>query len=60
MLASLRMLTVVEAVSIPFFAQFLTPEGEFAPNAELEAGAKALLDELARVTPALRSLRDAA
>ena len=60
MLASLRMLPVVEAVSIPFFAQFLTEDGEFVPNAELEAGAKAMLDELARVTPALRSLRAAA
>ena len=54
------MLPLVEAVSIPFFAQFLTADGEFAPNAELEAGAKAMLDELARVTPALRSLRLAA
>jgi NAD(P)H-dependent FMN reductase len=58
-LAALRMLPVVEAVSIPFFAQFLTDDDEFAPNAELEAGAKAMLDELARVTPALRSLRAA-
>ncbi|MGY1617895.1 hypothetical protein ACI797_14240 [Geodermatophilus sp. SYSU D00691] len=59
-LASLRMLPVVEAVSIPFLAQFLTEDGEFAPDAELEAGAKAMLDELVRVTPALRSLRTAA
>jgi NAD(P)H-dependent FMN reductase len=59
-LASLRMLPVVEAVSVPFFAQFLTEDDEFVPNTELEAGAKAMLDELARVTPALRSLRTAA
>ncbi|MGY1601876.1 NADPH-dependent FMN reductase [Geodermatophilus sp. SYSU D00815] len=59
-LASLRVLPVVEAVSIPFFARFLTDDDEFAPDAELEAGAKAVLDELARVTPALRSLRTAA
>src|SRR4051794_6153948 len=59
-LVSLRMLPVVEAVSIPFFTQFLTDDEEFVPNAELEAGAKAMLDELARVTPALPSLRDAA
>jgi NAD(P)H-dependent FMN reductase len=59
-LASLRMLPVVEAVSIPFFAQFLTDDDGFAPSTELEAGAKAMLDELARVTPALRSLRTAA
>jgi NAD(P)H-dependent FMN reductase len=59
-LAALRMVPVVEAVSIPFFAQFLTQDDGFAPNTELEAGAKAMLDELARVTPALRSLRRAA
>src|SRR3954447_20761872 len=59
-LAALRMLPVVEAVSIPFFTQYLTDDEEFVPNAELEAGAKAMLDELLRVTGALRSLRRAA
>ena len=58
-LASLRMLPVVEAVAIPFFTQFLDDDEEFVPNAELEAGAKGMLDELVRVTPALRSLRTA-
>src|SRR5690349_12098172 len=57
-LAALRMVPVVEAVSIPFFAQFLTEDDEFVPNAELEAGGKAMLDELARLTPALRRLRE--
>jgi hypothetical protein len=51
---------VVEAVSVPFFTQFLTEDDEFVPNAELEAGAKAMLDELARLTPALQQLRQAA
>ena len=59
-LASLRMLTVVEAVAVPFFTRFLTEDEEFVPSAEVEAGAKAMLDELVRVTPALRSLRQAA
>jgi NAD(P)H-dependent FMN reductase len=58
-LAALRMLPVVEAVSIPFFTQFLTDDEEFVPNTELEAGAKAMLDELLRVTGALRPLRQA-
>jgi NAD(P)H-dependent FMN reductase len=58
-LAALRMVPVVEAVSVPFFAQFLDG-GEFVPNAELEAGGKAMLDELARLTPALLNLRTAA
>jgi NAD(P)H-dependent FMN reductase len=59
-LAALRMLPVVEAVSVPFFAQFLTEDEEFVPNTELEAGGKAMLDELLRVTGALRPLRQAA
>ena len=59
-LAALRMIPVVEAVSIPFFAQFLTESDEFVANAELEAGAKGMLDELLRLTGALRQLRTAA
>ena len=59
-LASLRMIPVVEAVSIPFVAQFLDPADAFVPNAELQAGGKAMLDEIARLTGALRQLRSAA
>jgi NAD(P)H-dependent FMN reductase len=59
-LAALRLIPVVEAVSIPFFAQFLTDDDEFVPNTELEAGAKAMLDELLRLTGALKQLRAAA
>jgi NAD(P)H-dependent FMN reductase len=58
-LAALRVVTVVEAVSIPFFAQFLTDD-EFVPNTELESGAKGLLDELLRLAPVLAQLRAAA
>jgi NAD(P)H-dependent FMN reductase len=57
-LAALRMVPVVEAVSIPFFAQFLSDDDEFVPNTELEAGGKAMLDELARLAPTLRRLRE--
>jgi NAD(P)H-dependent FMN reductase len=56
-LAALRMVPVVEAVSVPFFARFLGDDDEFVPNSELEAGGKAMLDELARLAPALRGLR---
>jgi NAD(P)H-dependent FMN reductase len=59
-LSALRMVPVVEAVSVPFFAQFVGDDGVFVPNAELEAGGKAMLDELARLAPALRALRSAA
>jgi NAD(P)H-dependent FMN reductase len=59
-LAALRMIPVVEAVSIPFFAQFLDEDHVFVPNAELEAGGKAMLDEISRLTGALRQLRTTA
>jgi NAD(P)H-dependent FMN reductase len=59
-LASLRMVPVVEAATIPFFTQFLTEDGEFVPNEQLAGGAKAMLDELLRLTTALRPLRAAA
>jgi NAD(P)H-dependent FMN reductase len=52
-LAALRMVPVVEAVSVPFFTQFVDGD-EFVPNAELEAGGKAMLEELLRLAPVLR------
>lgn len=53
-LTCLRMVPVVEAVSAPFFDQFLDEEGAFVPNEVLAASATAMLDELARVTAVLR------
>jgi NAD(P)H-dependent FMN reductase len=58
-LTALRMIPAVEAVAIPFFTQFLDDEETFAPNSELEAGGKAMLDELVRLTGALGTLRAA-
>lgn len=55
-LAALRMVPVVEAVSVPFVLQFVDGD-EFVPNAELEAGGKAMLEELLRLAPALRQAR---
>lgn len=55
-LAALRMVPVVEAVSVPFFTQFVAGDA-FEPNPELEAGGKAMLDELVRLTGALGALR---
>src|SRR5919202_2083655 len=49
-LGALRMVPVVEAATIPFFAQYLDADGVFTGNAELEAGAKAMLEELLRPT----------
>jgi NAD(P)H-dependent FMN reductase len=59
-LAALRMVPVVEAVSVPFFTQFLTDEDEFLPNSELEGGGKAMLDEILRLASVLGQLRTAA
>jgi len=50
------MVPVVEAISVPFFTQFVAGDA-FEPNAELEAGGKAMLDELVRLTGALGALR---
>ena len=58
-LSALRMVPVVEAATIPFFQQFLTDDDRFVPNEQLEAGGKAMLDELLRLTSALRTLRPA-
>jgi NAD(P)H-dependent FMN reductase len=54
---TLRMTPVFEAVSIPFAAQFLGDESELLPNEVMETAADAMLDELLRVSEALRPLR---
>jgi NAD(P)H-dependent FMN reductase len=59
-LTALRMVPVVEAATIPFAQQFLTPDGGFVPNEQLTAGGTAMLDELLRLTTALRPLRQVA
>jgi hypothetical protein len=56
-LTALRMVPVVEAATIPFFTQFLTEDGRFEPNEQLTTGGNAMLDELLRITTALRPLR---
>lgn len=53
---TLHMVPVVEAVTIPFVAQFLV-DGRIEPNDIMNRAATAMLDELARVTRALASLR---
>jgi NAD(P)H-dependent FMN reductase len=58
-LSALKLVTVNEAVNIPFVANFLE-NGEFVPNEPLVASAKLVLDEVARLAPALKPLRPAA
>jgi NAD(P)H-dependent FMN reductase len=54
---TLKMTPLFEAVSIPFVAQFLGDEGELLPNEVMQNAADAMLDELLRVSEALRPLR---
>ena len=59
-LSALRMVPVTEAVNIPFFTQFIDDDGVFHPNEVSAGAATAMLDEIARLTGALRPLRAAA
>jgi NAD(P)H-dependent FMN reductase len=54
--AALKMFAIPENVHIPFHPQFIK-DGVFTPNAEIEQGAQAMLDELLRVEGALHPLR---
>jgi len=59
-LAALKMMPLTESVIIPFVGAFLDGEGEnrrFTPSSEIEEGATAMLDALARTSPVLRTLR---
>ena len=55
---TLKMTPVFEAVSIPFVATFIDADGRLSPNEVMESSATAMLDELLRVTSALRPLRN--
>ncbi len=59
-LTTLRMTPVTESVNVPFVQQFLTGSGEFQPNDVLTEAAAAMLSELARMSEALRALREPA
>ncbi|MEW2506467.1 NADPH-dependent FMN reductase [Amycolatopsis sp. CA-161197] len=54
---TLRMTPVFDAVSVPFVQQFISDEGEFVPNEIVKTSAKAMFDELVRVTASLAPLR---
>lgn len=60
-LAILKMVPLAEGVIIPFVTNFVDGEGEnrrFTPSPEIEDGATAMLDALARTAPVLRQLRE--
>ena len=54
---AVRLIPVVEAVPIPWIGQQLDDEGAFKSTDALEASAKAMLDELVKMTATLRPLR---
>jgi len=54
---TLKMTPVVEAVSVPFVAQFVGERGEIVANEVMEKAADAMLGEIARYAEALRPLR---
>ena len=54
---TLEMVPVLDAVSIPFFAQFMD-EGRLTPNEEMNPAADAMLCELVRYARSLSPLRD--
>ncbi len=58
-LSALRMVTVADAVSIPFVAQFVDDEGRLTPNEVMDDAADAMLAELLRIQNALVALRPA-
>jgi NAD(P)H-dependent FMN reductase len=53
-LSPLRMVTAVEAVNVPFAAQFLDDDREVQANDVMVAAAEAMLNELARLTARMR------
>jgi NAD(P)H-dependent FMN reductase len=54
---ALKMVPVFDAVNIPFVVQFLDEDRRLKPNEIMESAVIAMLDELARWTPSLQSLR---
>jgi NAD(P)H-dependent FMN reductase len=57
-LTSLKMVTVLESVNIPFFAQFIDEAGVVKANDVMTRAAAAMLDELFRITALLRPNAD--
>ena len=56
---TVKMTPLLESVSIPFVHTMINDEGQLDPNDIMMAAAKAMFDELRRVSDALRSLRAA-
>jgi NAD(P)H-dependent FMN reductase len=57
LVTSLKMMAIPEGVFLPFVAKLVNAEGNFDPGTTQDEAAKRMLDELARWTGALASLR---
>jgi hypothetical protein len=58
LVTALRMMPIPEAVSIPFFTQYIDKDsGAFGPGETQATAATAMLDELLRWSGALSTLR---
>jgi NAD(P)H-dependent FMN reductase len=55
--SALKMTPLTEAVSIPFVQTLLGEDRQLKPNAIMDSSAKAMFDELKRMSEALRALR---
>jgi NAD(P)H-dependent FMN reductase len=58
LLGNVNVHALPQTVPVPLFPQFLGEDGQFRPNEEMAAGAKAMLDELHRWALALAPLRE--
>jgi NAD(P)H-dependent FMN reductase len=58
--AALRMVPVLETVSIPFIVEFVDEGGRLHPSDMMQRSAATMLDELARLEAALRPIRESA
>ncbi|HEX8917477.1 MAG TPA: NAD(P)H-dependent oxidoreductase [Chloroflexota bacterium] len=55
---TLKMYPLSEAVSVPFFSQFIDDEGKVQANEIMEIAATTMLEELYKMTTALQPLRE--
>ncbi|RYD55556.1 MAG: NAD(P)H-dependent oxidoreductase [Sphingobacteriales bacterium] len=57
-LMSLKVVTLNEAVNLPFFTQFINDEEQFTPNDVAQQAAAAMLKELVRWTKGMKAIRE--
>jgi len=57
-LMTLKVVTIAEAINLPFFTQFIDENGKFTPNETVEAAAKKMFKELLRWTKGLKAIKE--